>query len=322
MDTRDNIIKLTEKLIGTRIFTLKEILKIIGISRNKYYQWRFRKGIDNQHNGKIPKKNWTLLEEKEAVIKYVSENYPINFLFLKHGYRRITYEMFNKNIVALKPSVVYRILKEAGLLNRWNTQKKSSKGKGFTQHVKLHEQWHSDIKYVNLFGIYLFLITVMDGYSRYILHHELRLNMTEYDVELTVQKVREKYPMESSRLISDNSSQYISKDFEKFLKEITLQHARTSVGYPQSNGKLERFHQTIGEECLKPKSMLSIDDARDTISVYIEYYNKRRLHSSLYYLKPEDFLEGRVELRKKEREEKIQAAIVRRTAYWSKEYVA
>lgn len=318
MDIRDDIINFTEKLTGTKIFTIKEVLRMIGISRNKYYKWQVRKGKNNKHNGKIPKRNWTLPEEKEAVIKYVLENYPLNSMFLKTGYRRIAYEMLDKNIVALKPSVVYRILKDAGLLNRWSTKKKSSKGKGFTQPVKPHEQWHSDIKYVNLLGIYIFLITVMDGYSRYILHHELRFNMTKYDVELTIQKAREKYPEESPRLISDNGSQYVSKDFEKFLKEISLQHTKTSISYPQSNGKIERFHRTIGEECLRTNSMLSIDDAKKIISEYIRYYNTHRLHSSLYYLTPEDFLLGRVEARIKEREEKIQAAIIRRTAYWSK----
>ncbi len=105
--------------------------------------------------------------------------------------------------------------------------------------------------------------------------------MTEYDVELTIQKAMEKYPLSNPRLISDNGSQYTSNDFAKFLKEVGLQHIKTSVAYPQSNGKacaepcfsMERFYRTIGEECLRPKSMVSIEDARKNVSDYIEYYH-------------------------------------------------
>ena len=295
---------------------MKEILKLIGIKKTKYYQWQYRTGKENSHNCVIPKGNWTLPQEKAAVINYVTQNYPVNSMFLKEGYRRITYQMLDEDIVALKPSTVYRILKAAGLLNQWNTRKKAGKGLGFKQPDKPHKDWHTDIKYVNHLGTFLFLITVMDGYSRYILHHELRLNMTEYDVELTIQKAREKYPEESPNLISDNGPQYKAKEFAKYLKEIGLQHIKTSVGYPQSNGKMERFYRTLGEECLSTKSMLNLEDARSIISGFINYYNTQRLHSSLFYLTPEDFLMGRIEDRIKEREQKIQTAIETRNKYW------
>lgn len=316
LDTRDEIITLTDKLAETEIFTLKEVLKLIGISRNKYYEWQGRTGKPNRHNANVPKNNWTLPEEKQAVISYVKENYPLNSMFLKQGYRRISYEMLDKNVVALGPSVVYRILKFAELLNHWNTKLKSSKGKGFHQPGRPHRDWHTDIKYVNFLGTFLFLITVLDGYSRYILHHELRFNMTEYDVELTIQKTREKYPLSNPRLISDNGSQYTSKDFEKYLKEVGLQHIKTSIAYPQSNGKMERFYRTIGEECLRTRSMVSIEDARETVAKFIEYYNKERLHSSLHYLTPEDYLMGRVDEKLKVREEKVKKAIEARRIYW------
>ncbi len=83
------------------------------------------------------KETRALPEEKQAVINYVKGNYPLNSMFLRQGYRRISYEMLDKNAVALGPSAVYRILKSAELLNRWNTKLKSSKGKGFHQPVIL-----------------------------------------------------------------------------------------------------------------------------------------------------------------------------------------
>lgn len=109
----------------------------------------------------------------------------------------------------------------------------SSKGTGYKQPGKPYQELHTDIKYVYVLGTFLFLITVMNGYSRYILHHELRFNMTEYDVELTVQKSLEKYPNESPKLISDNEPQNKARDFEKYLKYNGLQHIKISFEYPQ-----------------------------------------------------------------------------------------
>ncbi|MGC8596132.1 MAG: transposase, partial [Candidatus Kryptoniota bacterium] len=137
-----------------------------------------------------------------------------------------------------------------------------------------------------------FLISVIDGYSRYIVHHELRTSMEEYDVEITIERALEKFPFERPGLISDNGSQYVSRDFAEFLRLTGLQHTRTSVGYPQSNGKIERFHESISQECLRKRSLIDIEDARKQVAEYIEYYNTRRLHSALYYLTPEDYLNG------------------------------
>ncbi len=264
---------------------MKTLLKMINLSTSKYYSWSSREGLPNNHNGLIPKENWLLNWEKEAIILYAKNH-------TGEGYRRLTYMMIDENVVAASPSAVYRILRRAGLLNRWNNTKKSSKGRGFEQPSGPHRHWHVDIKYVNYKGTFLFLISVIDGYSRYIVHHELRQNMQEFDVEITIQKALEKFPGNNPRIISDNGSQFISKDFAAYLKFAELQHIKTSIAYPQSNGKIERFHRTIEEEHLRQTSMINLEDARKQISEYIEFYNTKRLHSSLFYLTPDDYLKG------------------------------
>jgi len=282
---------------------IKKLILLIGISHSKYYDWKKRYGENNAHNGKIPKRGWIFQWEKEAIIEY-AKKHP------SEGYRRLTYMMIDENIAAVSPVTTFRILKKAGLLNKWNMVKTTNnrKGVGFNQPIAVHQHWHIDIKYVNFRGSFLFLISIIDGYSRYIVHHELRRNMQEYDVELTVQKALEKYPGVKPRIISDNGTQFISRDFASYLRFVGLQHVRTSVAYPQSNGKIERFHRSISEEHLRKTSFISPEDARKKISEYIEYYNTKRLHSSLYYLTPEDFLIGRVEKKLNERIKKIEAA--------------
>ena len=80
-----------------------------------------------------------------------------------------------------------------------------------------------------------------------------------------------------------------------YLKLVGLQHIRTSVAYPQSNGKIERYHRTLHEECLIKTSLINLDDAREQLASFVDFYNSKRLHSSLFYLTPEDFLFDRVD---------------------------
>jgi len=284
------------------------LLQWLGISRSKYYDWLSKDSYSVSHNGIIPKRHWALPWEIDAVITY-AKAHP------GEGYRRLTYMMLDEDVVAISPSTVYRILRKAGLLNRWNTVRKSSKKHGFVQPEKLHEHWHIDIKYVNYRGAFLFLIPIIDGYAKAIVHHELRTHMLESDVEIVIQRALEKYPDAKPRIISDNGTQFISKDFSNYIKAVGLQHVRTSIMYPQSNGKIERFNRTVNEECLKKISMVDLEDARRQVADYIEYYNTKRLHSSLYYLTPDDFINGRVEERLEERRNKLAAAKLNRMFY-------
>ena len=298
--------------------SIQQLVKWIGINRGKFYEWKRRLKTLNNHNGKIPKSNWILDWERKEIINY-AKKYKSEYLYNKQeGYRRMTYMMMDENIVAVSPSTTYRVLKSAGLINKWNTKKSSSKGQGYKQPLKPHEEWHTDIKYVNFHGTFLFLISVLDGFSRYVVHHELRTNMTEYDVEVTIQKAIEKYPKESPKIISDNGRQYISKDFKNFLKEAGLQHIKTSIAYPQSNGKIERFHRSINSECLTSHSMIDLEDARKQVDLYIKYYNTKRLHSSLFYITPEDFLNNKTGEILKTRQKKLDEAAENRKNYRKK----
>jgi transposase InsO family protein len=108
-------------------------------------------------------------------------------------------------------------------------------------------------------------------------------NMQEFDVQLTVQNAIDKYPSVKLRLISDNGSQLISKDLAEYLRIAGLQHIRISIAYLHINGKIERFHRFIHEECLIKTSFINLNDARKQIASYINYYNTKRLHSSLFY---------------------------------------
>ena len=272
----------------------------LNIGPSKYYDWQCRYGKANEHNALIPRDFWLEDWEKQAIVDFHLEH-PLE------GYRRLAFMMLDHDVVAVSPSSVYRVLSAADLLRRWNG-KSSKKGTGFVQPLKPHEHWHIDVAYVNLCGTFYYLCSILDGCSRYIVHWELRETMTEKDVEIILQRAREKFPEATPRIISDNGPQFIAKDFKEFIRMAGMTHVRTAPFYPQSNGKLERYHKTIKNECIRPKVALSLEEARVQIADYIRYYNEERLHSSLGYVAPKDKLEGRDKQIFAERDKKLEAA--------------
>ena len=299
-DIRDEIVRYVEAMSRRSGIDRAQLLRWINVRRGRYYEWRKRLGKPNRHNGHIPRIHWILPQERTAIIDYCREK-------LEDGYRRLTYMMLDADVAAVSPSTTYRVLKEAGLLNRWSRGEASEKP-GFTQPLKVHEHWHIDISYVNILGTVYFLITVLDGASRYVVAHELRAHMQEYDVEIVLQRAMERFPEASPRIISDNGSQFISKEFKEFIRYSGFSHVRTRVRYPESNGKLERFHGTIKQEEIRRRAYTDISDARRRIAAFVEYYNTRRLHGAIHHLTPEDVLMNRVEERLTERQRKLDVA--------------
>jgi putative transposase len=219
--------------------------------------------------------------------------------------------MLDRDIVAVSPVSVYRVLKAEGLLaHRW--QKPTRKGTGFVQPLEPHEHWYIDFSYVNVGGTFYYLCSVLDGCSRSIVHWEIREAMKEADAELVLQRAREKHPQARPRIISDNGPQFVAKDFKEFLRLWQTTHVFTSPHYPQSNGKLERYHRTLKEQAIRPKTPLTLEDARRVVGEFVDHYNKVRLHSALGYVTPQDRLEGQHQKIYAERDRKLEAARERR----------
>src|SRR5690606_1677940 len=127
-------------------------------------------------------------------------------------------------------------------------------------------------------------------FSRYLVHWELRESMTEAEIETVIQRAREKFPGAASRIISDNGPQFLARDFKEFIRITGMTHVKTSPYYPQSNGKLERWHGSLKRECIRPVCPASAEEARRRIGTFVEHYNHVRLHSALGYITPRDKL--------------------------------
>jgi putative transposase len=282
----------------------RRFLGWIGIGTSKFHDWKARFGKVNEHNAWVPRDHWLLDEEKEA-IRVFARQHPFE------GYRRQTFMMLDANVVACSPASVYRVLQAAGLL-AGASPAPTKKGTGFVQPLRPHEHWHVDVSYLNIAGTFFFLCSILDGYSRFIVHWEIREKMEESDVETIIQRAREKFPGQTPRIISDNGPQFIAKDFKEFIRICGMTHVKTSPYYPQSNGKIERWHKTLKGDCIRVLTPLSLEDARRIVADYVEHYNTVRLHSAIGYVTPKDKLEGRERDIFDERDRKLAEARERR----------
>ena len=313
-ELRDEVVAFVEGWSARTGLPAKRLLRWLGLSTGKYHAWKARRGAPNGHNGAQPRHFWLLDWEREAIIAFAVE-YP------SEGYRRLAYMMLDADVVAVSPSSVYRVLKGAGLLQRQRVAT-STKGAGFTPPGAPHEHWHIDVSYINIAGTFYYLCAVLDGYSRYIVHWEIRERMQEPDIEIILQRARERVPEARPRIISDNGPQFIAKDLKVFIRLMGMTHVRTSPFYPQSNGKLERWHQSLKRECIRPKSPVSADDARRLVADYVAEYNDARLHSAIGYITPKDKLLGRAEVIFAQRKQKLAGAAAKRAAAQEEHHAA
>jgi transposase InsO family protein len=305
---RDTVVDYVRYWCRRAEIRLGQLLAWVGIPASKYYDWCRRYGQQTKHNAALPRSHWLHDWEKQAILAYQREH-P------EEGYRRLTYMMLDADVVAASPSSVYRVLRKAGRLGRRPTNS-SLKGKGFTQPTGPHRHWHIDVSYLNICGTFYYLCSVLDGYSRYIAHWEIRESMTEADVETILQRAHEAFPSAKPRIISDNGPQFVARDFKAFIRMQGMTHVRTSPFYPQSNGKIESWHKTMKRECIRPQTPLDLADARRVVAQFVDEYNNVRLHSGINYVTPRDRLEGRDTLIWEQRRTKLaQARGQRRDAH-------
>jgi putative transposase len=291
-----------------------QLLIWLGIPSSKYYDWCQRYALPNAHNALIPRQFWLLPEEKQAILDY-QEQHP------DEGYRRLCFMMLDGDVVAVSPSSVYRVLKDAGRIGQ-QAHPGSAKGQGFDQPTQPHQHWHIDVSYLNICSTFYYLCTILDGYSRYIVHWEIREAMTEADVETILQRAREAYPGVTPRIISDNGPQFVARDFKEFIRWCGMTHVRTSPFYPQSNGKVESWHKTVKRECIRPLTPLSLEDARRIVANFVREYNTVRLHSGIGYVTPQARLEQRDQQITAERRRKLAVARQARQSAHAQPYQA
>jgi transposase InsO family protein len=289
-------VKRTREATG---WTLRRILSHLGLTKARYREWMKRASRDalRDRPTRAPLLDGILEEERRAVCDYALAH-P------RDGYRRLAWQMIDEDVAYLSPSTVYRVLSEADLLSRWKRSTRS--GNRPSDPVRPNERWHTDIMYLRIRDNWYFLVTVLDAYSRYVVHWELLTSMRASDVELVIQQALEKTGSRP-KIVTDNGSQFTAAEFKALVRRFQLEHIRIRTYHPESNGLVERFHRSTREE-LESADLLNLAVVREIIGNWVKHYNENRLHAGLGYLRPVDYYSGDPEKCRAARNEKLERA--------------
>ena len=274
----------------------RRVLGELGVPRSTYYRWLKRKGqqgFDDDTGGGDPPWNRLTSQEVDCVLSAAREMPELSC-------RQLAAWTTDNQGFSVSESTVYRILRREGLVKK--VEMRLAAGKEY--HRKTtgpHQMWATDASYFRVVGWgYYYLVTVMDDYSRFILAHRLQRDMTSDSFIEVVQEAVDRTGMDQipitdrTRLLSDNGPGYVSRAFRDYLGMVGIRHILASPFHPQTNGKLERYHQTLKRDVNQlPYELPSGLEA--AIVAFFSYYNYRRYHKALGNVTPSDVLRGRRE---------------------------
>jgi len=282
----------------------------LGIPKSSYYRWR--QGQPNLENRKRP---WNQItpEEEDKILAVARESPELSS-------RQLAAWITDNAGFAISESTVYRILRTEGLVKRQETQL-SAANEYHTKTTRPHQMWATDASYFRVVGWgYYYLVTVMDDYSRFILAWKLQKDMSANSLIEVVQEAVDATGMtdvpveDRTKLLSDNGAGYVSRSFRDYLRLVGIGHILAAPFHPQTNGKVERYQQSLKREVNQLPYELPSQLER-AIADFVDYYNYRRYHKALGNVMPADVLYGRREEILKRRKEVQILTINRRRDY-------
>lgn len=284
--------------------SINKSLKSLGIHKRTFYNWYHaytKEGIDGLRPKSRSKRQWNYIpdEQRDLVVEMALE-YP------ERSSRELAVKMVDETGMYISESSVYRILKQRGLIQPAGHEFMIAADEFYTKTKFVNEMWQTDFTYFKIKGWgWYHLSTILDDFSRYIVHSELCKGMKAEDVMRSVDCAMQKAKINTNsppKILSDNGSCYISKDLKTFLTdkyEIDQIHGKPA--HPQTQGKIERYHRSI-KSVVNLQHYYCPEQLNEAILEYVEFYNKERYHESLNNLTPEDVYLGRGESILKQRE--------------------
>jgi len=288
MSSRDKAIILAQ--VEEKSRSKRQALMALGIPKSSYYRWR--QGQPDSGNRKRPW-NRIIPEEEDKVLAVALESPELSS-------RQLATWITDNEGFSVSESTVYRILRKEGLVKRQEGQLTAAK-EYHTKTTRPHQMWATDASYFRVVGWgYYYLVTVMDDYSRFIMAWKLQKDMSANSLIEVVQEAVEATGMtevlieDRTKLLSDNGAGYVSRAFRDYLNLVGIGHILAAPFHPQTNGKVERYQQSLKREVNQlPYELPSqLDKA---IADFVDYYNYRRYHKALGNVTPADVLYGRRE---------------------------
>jgi len=266
----------------------RRALMALGIPKSSYYRW-----CQGQPDSGNRKRTWNRItpDEEDKILAVARESPELSS-------RQLSAWIIDRAGFAVSESTVYRILRREGLVKRLEVQLVAAK-EYHTKTTRPHQMWATDASYFRVVGWgYYYLVTVMDDYSRFILAWKLQRDMSANSLIEVVQEAVDatgmtEVPVEDrTRLLSDNGAGYVSRSFRDYLHLVGIGHILAAPYHPQTNGKLERYHQSIKRE-VNQLTYEAPSHLEQAIADFVDYYNYRRYHKALSNVTPADVLYGR-----------------------------
>lgn len=278
-------------------------LKQLGINKSTFYKW-YNAYLNKGSAGLEPKcanrQRWNAIpqEEKNLVVEIALE-YP------DLSPRELSCRLTDEKGTFISESSVYRILKSKGLITS-PAHILLSAGNEFSEKTCfVHEMWQTDFTYFKILGWgWYYLSTILDDYSRYIVHWELCKTMKTEDVQRTVVRALAAAGLKNNnkpKLLSDNGSCYIAAELKCFLKDEKMKLIHGRPNHPQTQGKIERYHRSM-KNVVKLEHYYCPEELIAALEEFVTYYNHQRYHESLGNVTPADIYYGRQDEIKKYRE--------------------
>ena len=303
--------EILEKVASSPVPT-RWVLKKLGVPKSTYYRWSARSRRSSHADQRVP---WNRLTQGERqIVLSVARAYPA------WSSRQIAAWITDNGDFSVSESSVFRILKGEGLVRRIEILAPASKE--FRHKTTApHQMWATDASYFRVvrWGYY-YLVTVMDDYSRFILAWKLQEDMSAHSLIEVVQEAVDATGMtdvpveDRTKLLSDNGAGYVSRAFRDYLRLVSIGHILAAPFHPQTNGKVERYQQSLKREVNQLPYELPSQLER-AIADFVDYYNYRRYHKAIGNVAPADVLYGRREEILQRRKEVQRQTINRRRDY-------
>jgi putative transposase len=289
------IVAQTKGRSGWRVY---RTLAALGVPRSVYYAWQGRDSLVDRIGA--PCRTYEVLREERAAICAFALQYP------RIGYRKLTWMMVDTGTACVGESTVYRVLSDADLLSRWKRSSVSSGEYNFRPTAP-NQQWHTDVMYVWVAARFYFLVSFVDAYSRYIVHHKLLMSLDGKSVATELAAALEAVSAAKPRVVHDHGSEFVNRDVAAVIKAHNLIDIKTKPRHPESNGIVERFNGTVRDESDNDYGNNYLQ-AEAIIGKLMQHYNQERLHATLGYMTPATWHRGRPDEVRDERARRIAAA--------------
>jgi transposase InsO family protein len=311
------------RLVERSHLPAKQTLGMLGVPCTTFYRWYERYRLDGhdalKDKAPRPETVWNRIPDdiREQLITLALDRTELSP-------RELAVTFTDTKGYFVSESSVYRLLKTHDLITSpaFIVMQAASEFKDKT--TAINQMWQTDFTYLKIIGWgWMYLSTILDDFSRYVIAWKLCTTMKSRDVTETLQLALQASGCDQAdvvhkpRLLSDNGSSYISGDLADWMDDNQMSHVRGAPYHPQTQGKIERWHQTLKNRILLEHYFLP-GDLEKQIEAFVEYYNHQRYHESLKNLTPADVYFGRGQSILAKRERIKQKTIAKRRLHYQR----